>query len=154
MSLLLLSLKQRKYKVQGAIFFGLFIIIYFILDYLNMSYPEMITTYGIYLVIINIFLNIIMAFLSAVLLVSSEIIIKGSRTSSLGFIAIIFGMFTYGCSTCLIALVANFGIILSVMVLPFAGLPYKFISLALIFLGLFFTQRQLNKGCKIKQNKK
>ena len=150
MSLLFASLKQKKYIIQGSIFFGFFIIIYFILDYLNMSYQEMITNYGIYLVVINIILNIIMAFLSSILLISSEVMIKGSSSSSLGFIAIIFGMFTYGCTTCVIAFLANFGIVFFVMILPFANLPYKLISLALIVLGLLLTNRRVKKGCKLK----
>jgi len=111
-------------------------------------------TYGIYLVLINIFLNIIMAILSAVLLISSEIMIKGTKSSNLGFIAIIFGMFTYGCTTCLIAFFANLGIILSIMVLPFAGLPYKLISLVLIIIGSIITIRKINKGCIIKTTEK
>ncbi|MCK9471000.1 MAG: hypothetical protein M0Q88_04525 [Bacilli bacterium] len=154
MSLILENLKQKKFLIQSLIFFSLFIIIFFILDYLNMSYTEMSNTYGIYLVLINIFLNIIMAILSAVLLISSEIMIKGTKSSNLGFIAIIFGMFTYGCTTCLIAFFANLGIILSIMVLPFAGLPYKLISLVLIIIGSIITIRKINKGCIIKTTEK
>ena len=107
-------------------------------------------TYGLYLVIINISLNIIMAFLTSLLMLSSEIMLKGTKSSSLGFLAIIFGMFTYGCAPCLIAFLANFGIILSVLVLPLAGLPYKLISLVLIIIGSLITFKKLKQGCKLK----
>ena len=149
MTILLNSLKERKYKIQVSLFFFIILAIYFTLDYLNMSYREMILNYGITLVITNIFLNIIMSFLSSLLIVSSELLIKGNRAGNLGLFSIIFGMFTYGCTTCMIALLANFGIMFSVFALPFAGLPYKLISLVLIVLGIYITNRQMRKGCKV-----
>ena len=57
----------------------------------------------------------------------------------------------FGCLVSLIAFFANLGIAFSVVALPFAGLPYKFISLALILIGLFWTYREIEFGkCKIK----
>lgn len=126
-------------------------VIFFILDALNMSYAEMNTNYGLYLVILNIILNIIMAGLNSILVVSGELIVKGAGSSHLGFLAMLFGMFTYGCTSCLVAFVANLGIVLSVVALPLAGFPYKLISLGLIILGFFITIHQINKGCKLKQ---
>ena len=149
MNILFISLKEKRYKLQVLLFFVITLAIYFTLDYLNMSYSEMLNTYGISLVILNIVLNIVMSFLSSLLIVSSELLIKGSKVGNLGFFAIIFGMFTYGCTTCMIALLANFGIMFSVFALPFAGLPYKLISLALIVLGVYITTRQMKKGCKV-----
>lgn len=150
MKILLESLKTRKYRIQGIIYFAFFIIIFFILDYLNMDYITMISEFGIYLVIINIILNIIMASLSSLLLISSEIMVRGSKATSLSYLAIIFGILTYGCTTCVIAFFASFGIILSIMILPLAGLPYKLISLGLILLGIYITIKQMKKPCKIK----
>lgn len=152
MKTLLHSLREKKYLIQGLIYFVFIVIIYFLLDYLNISYSEMKATYGVYLVIINIVLNIIMGFLTSLLMISSEIMVRGTKLSSLGFLAVVFGMFTYGCAPCLIAFIANFGIVLSVIVLPLAGLPYKLISLGLIIIGLLIAIRQINKGCKIKIN--
>lgn len=152
MSIILSGLKERKYKIQALVFFLLLMLIYFLLDYLNMPYPSMKSEYGIYLVLINILLNIIMAGFSSILIVASEMMVKATKASSLGFWAIIFGLFTYGCTTCLIALFTNIGIVLFVIVLPFAGLPYKLISLVLILLGMYLTLRQFKKGCKVKIN--
>lgn len=151
MTILLESLKTKKYRIQGIIFFGFFILIFFILDYLNMPYKKMISEFGLYLVIINILLNIIMAGLSSLLLISSEVMVRGSKASSLSYLAILFGILTYGCTTCVIAFFASLGIILSVIILPLAGLPYKLISLGLILIGIFITIRQMKKPCKIKE---
>jgi len=150
-------LKTKKYLIQFSLFLLTFLFIYFIIDSLNMTYTEMSVTYGIYLVIINIILNIVMAILSSFLmhLSTSMVVLKGSegKGSSLGFLSILFGILTYGCTSCVIAFFASIGIAFSVIALPLAGLPYKFISLVLIGLGLWLMIYQLNKGqCKVKLN--
>lgn len=146
-------LKTKKYLIQSFIFLATFLFIYFIIDSLNMSYEEMRNSYGSYLVVTNISLNLIMAFLSTLMmhLSTSMVELKGSegKGSSLGFISILFGILTYGCTSCVIAFFASIGIAFSVIALPLAGLPYKFISLLLIGIGIYFMFRQLNKGCKI-----
>lgn len=152
MALILSNLKQKKYLIQAIIFFSLILVIYFVLDYLNMGYSSMIKEYGLYLVIINIALNITMALISSILLVTSELLVNKSKSSNLSFVAIIFGMFTYGCTTCLILFLSNIGIIFTVIALPLAGLPYKLISVGLILLGLFLTTRQIKRGCNVKLN--
>jgi len=147
--------KSKKFLFLNGLYFTLFLIIFFTLDYLNMPYSQMITTYGTYLVVINISLNFIMAFLTSLMmnLSSSMMILKGKegKGSSFGFFSVLFGIMTYGCTTCVIAFFSTIGITLSVLALPFAGLPYKLISLALIFLGLLIVLRSLKHGsCKIK----
>lgn len=147
-------IKTKKYLIQFTIFLLTFSLIYFIIDSLNMSYSEMNTEFGIFLVITNITLNIIMAILSSFLMhfSTSMVELKGKegKGSSLGFISILFGILTYGCTSCVIAFFASIGIAFSVIALPFAGLPYKFISLILIFIGLFVILYQLENGkCKV-----
>jgi hypothetical protein len=120
-----------------------------------MSYADMAIEFGTYLVVINISLNILMALLSTAMmhLSTSMVDLKGreGKGSSLGFISILFGILTYGCTSCVIAFFASIGIAFSVIALPLAGLPYKFISLFIIGLGIFFIIRQLNHGaCKVK----
>ncbi len=146
--------KNKKYMIQGFIFLLLFLIIFFVVDSLNMSYSEMIQVYGLYLVIINIVLNIVMSLLSALLmnLSTAMVELKGKEglSSNLGFFSVLFGILTYGCTSCVIAFFAAIGITFSVFVLPLAGLPYKLVSLLLILLGLFLIRRELMKGaCKI-----
>lgn len=148
------NLKQRKYIIQGLIFFALFMLIYTIIDSLNMSYSEMYETFGLYLVIINISLNILMSALSAFLmhLSTSMISLKGKndKGSALGFISILFGILTYGCTSCVIAFFASIGIAFSVIALPLAGLPYKLVSLLLVVAGIFFIRYELEHSkCKV-----
>lgn len=147
-------LKTRKYIIQSIIFMLLFLIIYFIVDYLNMSYSQMAIEFGAYLVVMNVIMNIIMALLSTLLmsLSTAMVEIKGreSKASNLGFVSVLFGILTYGCTSCVIAFFASVGITLSVIALPLAGLPYKLISLALILVGLWIVLWQIHKGvCKI-----
>ena len=146
--------KTKKYIIQGVLFFSFFILIYTIIDSLNMSYSNMILEYGIYLVVINIFLNILMSFLSALLmnLSTAMVVLKGKegKGSTFGFFSIIFGIFTYGCTTCVIAFLASVGIAFSVIALPLAGLPYKLISFVLIIIGLIWITKEIqNSKCKV-----
>lgn len=146
--------KTKKYIFQGLLFLIGFLAIYFIVDYLNMDYTTMNETYGAYLVIINISLNIIMALSSALMMNLSTAMVelragKGNG-SNLGFISVLFGILTYGCTSCVIAFFAAVGINLIVVALPFAGLPYKLISLVLLALGMYLIVREINHGtCKV-----
>ena len=152
-----IQLATKKIKKEGVLYFFFFLFIFFLVDNLNMKYPEMYETYGVFLVILNIILNIIMALSSAFLMMLSSVMvgIKGVETkgSNLNFISILFALLTYGCTPCVIALLANFGIAFSVVVLPFAGLPYKFITLGLIFIGILWSYKDIKKGsCEIRLN--
>ena len=147
--------KTRKYIIQGLLFFTFFMMIYFIVDYLNMSYAEMIKTFGLYLVIINVILNVVMSLASSLLmnLSTAMVTLKGKEgvASNLGFFSVLFGILTYGCTSCVIAFLAAVGITFSVVVLPLAGLPYKLFALLLIFIGLFWITKEIKHGtCKVK----
>ena len=153
--LALKQLQTRKYLLQGFGFFAFFLLIYTMVDGFNLSYAQMAKTYGTALVVVNISLNIVMSFLSALLMNLSTIManLKGKESvgSNLGFISVLFGILTYGCTPCVIAFFANLGIAFSVIALPLAGLPYKFISLVLILLGIGITLWEIEKGkCKVR----
>lgn len=148
--------KEKKFIIQGIIVFVLFSVLYFLLDHLNIGYAEMIATYGLYLVLLNIFLNIIMAFLSAFMWNVSTGLVKltgrEGKGSFLSGIAYIFGILTYGCTPCVIALFSTIGLTFSVAILPLAGLPYKFMALGLLVLGLMWLIYETNHvKCKIKK---
>lgn len=150
-------LNTKKYLIQFISFTAAFLLIYFIIDSLNMSYQNMAKSYGFYLVIINVVLNLLMALLSALLmhLSTTMVVINGreGKGSSLGFISVLFGILTYGCTSCVIAFFASIGIAFSVIALPLAGLPYKLISLVLILLGIYVIHRQLAKSkCQVNLN--
>lgn len=149
------KLKTRKYILQSIFFMIFFLSIYFIVDYLNMSYKDMMVEYGMFLVILNIFMNIIMSILSTLLMNLSTVMVeingKESGASNLGFVSILFGILTYGCTSCVIAFFAAIGISFSVIALPLAGFPYKIISLILIIVGLLIVLKQIKSGsCKLK----
>lgn len=148
------KLKEKKYIIQASLFFIAFIVIYQIVDSLNMSYAEMRETYGQALVITNIMLNITMSLLSAFLMHLSTVMVelkgKEGKGSTFGFLSVLFGILTYGCTTCVIAFFASVGIAFSVIALPLAGLPYKLISFVLILVGLFWISHELKYGkCKV-----
>lgn len=147
--------KTKKYVVQGIVFFTFFIVIYTIIDSLNMSYATMSETFGLYLVVVNIMTNIVMATLSTLLMNLSTAMVelkgKEGKGSTLGFLSILFGILTYGCTGCVIAFFASIGIAFSVIALPLAGFPYKLIALLLIAVGLYVIYRELEFGaCKVK----
>ena len=106
------------------------------------------------LVATNILINLIMAGLSAGLMVLSSLMVRlksvDSKGANLSFVSILFGLLTYGCTPCVISFFASVGITFSVIALPLAGLPYKFISLILLGIGIAWTLREMNRGvCKV-----
>ena len=150
--------KSTKYMIQGVIFFLLFMLIYTVVDGLNMSYDEMAIEYSPLLVGINISINVIMSLGSAALmnLSTAMVVLKGKegKASTFGSISVLFGILTYGCTSCVIAFFASIGIAFSVAVLPFAGLPYKLISVLLIIIGLIWMYREIEHGvCKVNLSK-
>lgn len=151
-------LKTPKYLIQGLIFFVLFMIIYTVVDGLNMSYEDMAIAYSPLLVVTNITINIILSLGSAMLmnLSTAMVVLKGKegKASTFGSISVLFGILTYGCTSCVIAFFASIGIAFSVIALPLAGLPYKLISVVLVAIGLVWMYREIEHGvCKVNLSK-
>lgn len=145
----------KKSLLQSSLFFIIFMVIYTLIDRNNMLYTEMSLYYGDYLVYTNITLNVIMSLFSTLLLTLSTAManLKGKEAngSNLSFVSVLFGILTYGCTPCVIAFFGSIGIAFSVTILPFAGLPYKLISLGLIVIGLIWTYYEIEHGkCKVK----
>jgi|SRR5690554_39703 len=154
-NLIIDNYKQKKYIVVFVTTLVFFISIYTMLDYFNIGYEAMIEEYGVYLVVLNILINLIMSIISAYMITVSTIFYKQSgqegKGTTLTGISIIFGLFTYGCTPCLIAFLSTIGITFSVLVLPFAGLPYKFISILILVLGYFWLKYEIkHTKCKIR----
>lgn len=123
---------------------------YTLLDSFNLSYREMTQEFGLFLAITNIALNLLMAFLSSLMMSASTAQFKEPKGANMSFLSILFGIFTYGCTTCVITFLATLGITFSVAVLPLAGLPYKLVSLLIIVIGYLWTQREIrNTVCDI-----
>jgi len=155
LQLALTRITTPKARLQGALLFGVFMGLYAVVDYNNLSYPLMAQRYGLWLVGVNLALNALMALLSSgmLLLSTANAELKGKESvgSNLSFVSVLFGILTYGCTPCVIAFFSAIGIAFSVAVLPFAGLPYKFISLALLVGGLLWTLHEVKHGsCKVR----
>lgn len=149
------QLQTKKIQKEGILFFLFFLFIFTLVDSFNMSYSDMAQTYSKSLVGINIFLNIIMSLGTSFLMILSSVMLKikaiEPKGTNMGVFSIFFAVLTYGCTPCVIALFANFGITFSVIALPFAGLPYKFITLGLILIGIVWSLYDINRGaCKVK----
>ena len=155
-----LKLKERKYVIQSIIFMIIFTALYFILDYLN--YREATIKPDLLWIIVNSVLNIIMATASTILMSLSTVMVElkssGESISNLGFLSVIFGIFTYGCTSCVVIFLSAVGISFSPAIFPFIdvwyGILYKLLSLVLIALGLFLVLINIEKGtCKVKLKK-
>lgn len=145
---------KEKRRLGYLLTFILYLIIFSVLDYLNIGYKQMSIDYGSWLVFINVVLNITMAGLSAYLFYLSSINIKRAKSSYLGSnmseIAVLFGILTYGCTPCVISFFTALSIPFVTIALPLAGLPYKIVSLLLILLGIYLVRRESNKdSCDI-----
>ena len=135
----------------------MFMILYTMIDNLNLPIPQMAQTYGTGLVVLNVVTNVFMALGSALMLNLSTAMaaLKGKEStgSNLSYASILFGILTYGCTPCVIAFFASFGIAFSVIALPLAGYPYKVMSLVLIGIGIAWTLWEIEHvTCKIKNN--
>lgn len=141
---------MTKINLQKYGFFIVFMGMYTLLDSFNLSYSEMALQFGILLPIVNIAINIFMAALSAIMLSATTAQFKEPKGANMSFLSILFGIFTYGCTSCVITFLATLGISFSVAVLPLAGLPYKLVSVALLIIGYFWSRREIrNTVCKI-----
>ncbi|QIK57312.1 hypothetical protein G7059_05380 [Erysipelothrix sp. HDW6A] len=141
-------------KKKAVLYFMMFLALNIIVDNLNITYSMLADRYYILIPVASITMSVIMATLSAYLIMVSsmqyDLIGKETKGGNLSFISIVFGILTYGCTPCVISFFAAIGVSFSVYALPFDGLPYKFLSIALLLLGIWFTHREINKTCAIK----
>lgn len=149
------KIKSKKFILLGLVFFGFFMAIYTTLDYFNGGYQKMINDFGVYLVIINVMINLVMSFISGLMFIMStalfDVTKKEGKGTFMTMISVLFGVLTYGCTSCVISFFAVIGITFSVAALPFAGLPYKFLSLVLLLIGFLWLLREVKTStCKIK----
>lgn len=147
---------MKKYLTfNNILMFSVYIFIFFILDYLNIRTNGKFSDHGLWLVFANLIINITMAFLSTMLFILSSQNIKRTKKNFKGEhmseIAVLFGILTYGCTPCVVSFFAALSIPFAVVTLPYAGLPYKFISLGIILIGLALVKRESKKeACEIK----
>lgn len=142
-----------KNKWQTAGVFILFLGMYTLVDNLDGGYVRMLRDYSLMLIFVNIIANVLMSAMTTYLMMSSiyqyKIIGKETKSQNFGFLSILFGILTYGCTPCVIAFFASVGVTFSVITLPWMGFPYKMMSIGLLVLGIWFSSRELKKSCKI-----
>jgi len=142
--------KTKKFIAMNVFFFMFFFVMYTMIDFFNMDYATMANTYSVWLVIANIGLNLLMALLSTLMITFTsaqfDFVGKESKASNLTFVSILFGILTYGCTPCVISFFAALGITFGVIALPWAGFPYKLISLAILLFGSAWIVFHLNKA--------
>ena len=70
----------------------------------------------------------------------------------IGFLGGFFGLFTSGCAVCYPLILTALGIPTALALLPFGGLELQLLSIALLFLSIYFVSRSIVKGnlCRIK----
>ncbi|NLC96993.1 MAG: hypothetical protein GX675_05445 [Erysipelotrichaceae bacterium] len=144
----------NKENITRGLVLVVYLIIFFMIDYLNMSYIEMIKVQGLLITAIHIILNVVMALIATKIYIMHEDILKQVgkevKGSNVSIFAVLFGMLTYGCTPCVISFFAAIGISFTVITLPWAGLPYKLISLLILIFGLWFSNKQQKKFCEVK----
>ncbi len=142
------KLKEKKYRIILILCFIFFISMYTLLDIFNGGYNNLLELYGYYLVVINILSNTMMSFFSAIMITISSVYFKLSgkegKGTTLSGLSLLFGMFTYGCTPCIVSFFASIGITFSVMVLPLAGFPYKIISFIIVIMGYFWLRYEID----------
>lgn len=151
--LVLLKQKEKKYLISLGVFFLIFLFIYFMLDYLSGGYKPMLEDFGTYLVVLNVLVNVVMSVISAVMFNFSTALQslskRGENTGMMPFLSVIFGFFTFGCTSCMIAFLAVLGINFAVIPLAMHNFPYKLIGLGLLVI-VFIIQLYIIKNSKCK----
>jgi hypothetical protein len=147
------EMRKRRRLVAGVVFFALYLGLYLLIDRLAGGYAAMAAAYGWPLVAANILLDIVLAAATAFLMTMSAAFAalagREGNGTLFGGAAVLFGMLTYGCTPCVVAFFASIGVTFSVAVLPFMGLPYKFISLGLVAVGIAWLLLEIRRGkCK------
>lgn len=139
-------------KKIGFIFL-VYLTIFLTLDYLNMPLKNMMENQGTFITLLHKLMSLLLASLSTYLFYLHEDIYKHLQKEVAGsntpIYAALFGVLTYGCTPCVVSFFASLGIHITVIALPWAGLPYKVISLLILFIGIFITKKQQAKACPL-----
>jgi hypothetical protein len=135
------------------VFFGLYVF----LDFEgNTNYTTMINNFGLAVTFTHIFINLLIAFLSSVMVTFSTINYKLTKKEPVGsnalpFITFLFGVLTFGCTSCVVAFLAAVGIAFTPVILPNGNLIWKFAALAIVILGFIWIMYSIkNTKCKVK----
>lgn len=147
--------KNNILMMLGA--FSFFLALYVFLDFEgNGNYTNLINEFGTGIFIIHISINIIIAILTSIMISFSIINFrlykfepKGSNAIPL--VTFIFGLLTFGCTSCIVAFLGAVGIAFSPVVLPNGNLLWKFVALLIVILGFIWIMYSIqHTKCKIR----
>ncbi len=155
---IILEAKSRQYITLFLFLFLLFLGLYVFLDFEgNTNYQLMIDQYGVGITSVHILINVIIAILTSIMVGFSIINFKLTNTEPIGsnaipFLTFIFGILTFGCTSCVVAFFAAIGIAFSPIVLPNGNLLWKLAALGIVVLGFLWILYSLEHStCKIKK---
>jgi hypothetical protein len=148
---------SRNVLLMGLLFlffFGLYVF----LDFEgNTNYQVMTDQFGAGITAVHIGVNVIIATLTAIMVAFSIFNYRLTRQEPVGSNAIpvvtfLFGLLTFGCTSCVVAFLGAIGIAFTPLVLPNGNLLWKFAALAIVLLGFVWILYTIhNSKCKIKQ---
>ncbi|PAT02266.1 hypothetical protein CI105_02680 [Candidatus Izimaplasma bacterium ZiA1] len=150
------SLKRNNLFLIAALFiffFGLYVF----LDFEgNTNYKVMINNFGFLVVVVHITINLLIAGLTSIM-VSFSIInykltkIEPKGSNAIPFITFLFGLLTFGCTSCVVSFLSAIGIAFTPYVLPNGNLLWKFGALLFVVIGFIFVMNNIQKTkCKVK----
>lgn len=156
------AIKQEATTKHNLIMFGalfvIFMSLYVFLDFEgNTNYTIMTSNFGIGVTILHILINVIIAVLTSIMVGFSIINYKLTNVEPTGsnaipFFTFIFGILTFGCTSCVVAFLGAVGIAFTPLILPNGNLLWKVITLAIVVLGFVWIMYSIQHSkCKIKQ---
>jgi len=153
-----LELKSRNYIILLISLFIFFFGLYVFLDFEgNTNYTVMKAEFSLFIVIVHIFINILIAVMTSIMVTFSIINYNLTKmepkgSNAIPFLTFIFGLLTFGCTSCVVAFLAAVGIAFSPLVLPNGNLIWKFVALLFVSLGFIWIMYSIqHTKCKIRK---
>ncbi|QMS84207.1 hypothetical protein [Candidatus Xianfuyuplasma coldseepsis] len=153
--------KEATTKYNLIMFGALFVIfmsLYVFLDFEgNTNYIIMTNNFGLGITLIHILINGIIAVLTSIMVGFSIINYKLTNVEPVGsnaipFVTFIFGILTFGCTSCVVAFLGAIGIAFTPLILPNGNLLWKVLALLIVVLGFIWIMYSIQHSkCKIKQ---
>jgi len=150
--------KTRQNILLHLALFVFFFALYVFLDFEgNTNYAIMTNQFGFGITLLHIVINLIIATLTSIMVAFSIINFKLTKVEPVGsnaipFVTFLLGVFTFGCTPCVVAFLGAVGIAFTPLVLPNGNLLWKLAALALVVLGFLWIMYSIqHTKCKIKQ---
>ncbi len=159
---MLLAVKEqsltKQYIILASLLFLFFMGLYTFLDFEgSTSYSLMTQQFGLTVTVIHISINVIIAVLSSIMVTFSIINYKLTKVEPVGsnaipFLTFLFGVLTFGCTSCVVAFLAAVGIAFSPVVLPNGNLLWKLAALVFVIIGFIWILYSIeHTKCKLKK---